>query len=403
MLFPSRFQRRSPIICALAACLFGAVPVAAFAADAFANVAAAPSETPFRKPARADLDAAQARLEQAKQIKLTLSNGRVLAASFAAPAQGKPTLLLLPGVNRNLLLSEPGALPLLARGFGVATFSLSPQPFSIAALAEGERPWFRDRTPTLESFAREAEAVAAWLRENEDAREILPVSLSYSGAFSPHLQGFPRIVDSVPMTSARAASPDAEIAYRCEQVNPLCWNPFLKPTIVRTMLDLGYSIAWSRQADSIIRQFGLDAHRRDDMIKGYTSLSLAAEESSWESLPTLGDARRSLILAGQESGGLMLSQIAAFERLRSFQDRALLIVVERSGHVVPAEHPEAYAEALARIAGLDGASFGAQGGVVAIDPQRETWTAFVGVGADTALARLKRRARGAGGGSLLAE
>lgn len=384
-------NRRSFVVALALVANVTAAPTPAYAQAAATRPAiASPRPIDLTTPTAAQKAEAAIRLGQAKEFALPLGRGRVLYAQYAKAAAGKPTLLFLPGVNRNLVLQEPSAKSLLDRGFGVAAFSLSVQPFSINALDAGVRPAFRDKAPKLEDFAAETQAIAAHLEKTEGLNELVPVTLSYTGAFSPLLRGFSLVVDAVPMTSALAASPDLSIIYNCESVNPLCWNPFLKPSIVRSLLDLGYRTKWSQQTDSITEQFNLNKSRRDDMIAGYTTLSVAVEGADWAEMTLPAQTRHVLLLAGQEAPALLKSQLETFKRMRASRNDALLIVVEDSSHIVPVDQPEAFAQVLDL---LTGPGFGITSGVVVVDPKTRKITPVTGAQVERVLSALAERTR----------
>ncbi|MBI3548394.1 MAG: hypothetical protein HY078_04995 [Elusimicrobia bacterium] len=287
--------------------------------------------------------------------------GRVLFTQTIRPSHaGKPTFLMLPGVNRSLLAEEPAAKAIAAKGYGVATFNFSVQPLSIAALEEGERPAFRAKDLSLEDLAEEAESFAASL----SGTRLIPVSLSYSGAVSPYLRGFPLIIETAPLTSAAAQNPDLD-RYRQTLRAAELWNPVFGPGITRASLDQSYKSVWRGQVDATLRQFDLPASRREDMIEGYTVMSRATEGFAWKGLELPAETRRVFILGGGEARPLRSHQIETFLGLLESRTDALLVLIEGAGHIIPSEQPRAFADVLDLIAtnGFEIAS-----GVVVVSP-----------------------------------
>ncbi len=280
---------------------------------------------------------------------LKLKKGSVLSYQFSAPQSGQPTFLLMPGVNRGTLLEDPAVAGLVQAGAGVITFNFSVQPLSIAALPAGERADLED--VSIESLAEETVALA---REIErlygiPLKRMVPVSLSYSGAVSTQLQNFPVVIDVVPLTSFTAFSPQLAAYYASLKAAEF-FNPLFGPGITRASLDAAYKSQWYPQVDSISRQFGLPSARRAEMVEGYTTLSRAVEGYSWlESLPSK-KVKRVLVLAEGEAKPLLRDQIQTLGKLEKKGFAIATIVVQDSGHVIPADQPNAYVATLIAVA-----------------------------------------------------
>lgn len=287
---------------------------------------------------------------------LEMSPGRKLfVQSIAAADSTKPTLLLLPGVYRSLLLEEPAGQELAALGYGVVTVSYSTQPFSVATLKDQEVPYFQRHRIEIQDLADETEFIIQKL-----GGSVVPVSLSYSGAVSPYLKNSPLIIETVPMTSTAATNPTME-AYRLS-LKP--WE-FFNPMGVRLALDAAYRQVWEPRVDQLLTQFNLNLNRKGDMVDGYVAMSRAAEGLSWDQLSLSVSARRVFILAENEAPSLKKNQLETFANFKKAQSAASLIVIRESGHVVPADQPAAYATALQMA--LDNAN---SGKILAITPSR---------------------------------
>ena len=291
---------------------------------------------------------AAGRLAEAKSIVHTIARGQVLAIEAVRPAPGKPTLLMMPGVNRALRLDDVSLKSLVAEGFGVVAYNMSAQPLSIALLPDGERANLVS-TPTLESLAREAEIAAKRVGQEMGLTGLVPVSLSYTGAVSPFLKGQPLVIETVPMTSSDDANPKLG-AYRRQLRAGEIWNPIFGPGITRSLLDQAYGMVWEKQVTDISKQYSLPSSRHREMVEGYTSLSRAVEGFDWTQVKRLPmETRRIFILAGDEGQELFRNQVETFKRVRKETEGALLIVIGESGHIIPADQPVAYAKILSRI------------------------------------------------------
>jgi hypothetical protein len=275
-----------------------------------------------------------------------LGPGRQLHVQIAKPEAGKPTFLFLPGVNRGLLLEEPAAAELIKNGNGVVGFNFSVQPISLATLPRGEKPAFYSEEVTLESLAAEAEGVAKALASQYGIKNLVPVTLSYTGAVSAKLK-FSRIVDSVPLTSMAAFSPELA-QYRNWLKSGELFNPIFGPGITRASLDAAYRMQWSKQVDAITQQFSLPRDRSNEMIDGYIRLSRATEGFEWSN--KADRAQRTFILAANESPALLRHQAEVVRERLARNSGESVFIVQESGHVIPAEQPKAYARILELVA-----------------------------------------------------
>lgn len=293
--------------------------------------------------------AAAPALAASKPVTLTqkLGRGRNVVVQISEAQPGKPTFLFLPGVNRGLLLEEPAAQELIKQGYGVVGFNFSVQPLSLNTLPSNEKAGFYDVDVTLETLAAEAEGVARTLAAQYKVKNLVPVSLSYTGAVSNKLKAFPAVVDAVPLTSMAAFSPELAM-YRNWLKAGEFWNPIYGPGITRMSLDAAYRMQWTKQVEGMTQQFGLDRARAGEMVDGYIRLSRATEGFEWSN--KADRVRRTFIFAANENPALLRTQIeAARERLVAKSGESIFLVNE-SGHIVPAEQPRAYAKILELVA-----------------------------------------------------
>ncbi len=267
---------------------------------------------------------------------------KALALQIQLPTSpDKPTFLLLPGVNRSMLINDAAIKLLFADGSGVVTMNFKAQPFSIAELPEGQGPAFLKTPVTMASLAEEVSQMREHLEQKYGLKNIIPVSLSFSGAVSPHLKGFPLVVDVVPMTSMAAFNPDLE------RMRSL-WN--MNPFFGRGMIDQAYRSTWITQVAAISRDFKLPGARRTEMIEGYMSLSHAAEGASWDGVNIDKKITRIFVLAANENASLFKHQVATILRLVKEGYDVRTIIVQEAGHMLFSEQPQMYAHVLHAIA-----------------------------------------------------
>lgn len=295
---------------------------------------------------------------------LPLGRGRVVDVQVSPPLSGRPLVLMLPGVNRGLKLDEPAAQALMKRGIGVATFNFSVQPASVAHLDQGTKPWFRDHVVTLHDLADEVHFIARYLSERYRNTEVVPVTLSYSGTLSTQLE-FANLVDTVPLTSMAAFSPQLEAYKNWLKAGELL-NPIFGPVITRQWLDAAYRMQWQTMVNALSTQPDFPAYRKGDMVEGYLQMSRATENYEWQDE---GHSRHDFILAAGESASLLRHQVEVVSARLAKGLPERVFVVAQSGHIIPADQPEAYA----RVMDVITSKRPNQGAVILVDPNSDKW------------------------------
>lgn len=280
----------------------------------------------------------------AKSYSLRISEDRLLSLETHRAQNSKfPHLLFLPGINRGLVSDEIALQKFAAAGFGFTLMSLSTQPFSLIKLEKTQIPYFLKKPLGLSDFADEIDAVVTALKKAGIQEEIIPVSLSFSGAITPFLKKRPVIFETVPMTSSAAANPDLE-NYRQMLIASQMWNPIFGPAIIRQALDAAYRHEWEVRAKNQIKQFSLPEDRLSQMIEGYTSMSRSIEGFDWNQLELDVKSHRVFILAENESPSLLKDQTRKILKLMESGHQVSFYMVKHSGHVVPADQPQSYIE-----------------------------------------------------------
>lgn len=272
-----------------------------------------------------------------------------LAYQFRAPQHGRPTYILLPGVNRGTMFSDPAVEALTKDGSGVLAINFSAHPLSVAQLKSDDRINFDG--VTLKSLAQETVALARKIAKQYaiPLEHMIPVTLSYSGAVSPWLTEFPVVVDMVPLTSFRAFNPQLSLYYDTLKAGELL-NPIFGPAITRASLDTAYRTQWIPQVQSMIQQYALPEARRGDMVEGYTALSRAVEGYSWAKEKPSKSVRRVFVIAENESNSLQADQLRTILDLKSQGYAITTVVIGHSGHIIPSDQPGAYVTALRAVA-----------------------------------------------------
>lgn len=284
------------------------------------------------------------RIASVNSLVYKISEGRQLFLQMiSARDPEKPVFLLLPGINRGWLKTDPAFQNLAKFGNGVVTMNFSTQPLSVNTLPDGVKPAFENKVFSLQDLAFEVESLISFLQEN-GVKNVIPVTLSYSGILAPYLNKRPLSIDTVPMTSMAATNPEVDKSR--QTLNFMAsFNPFFGSSIASSMMRMGYYKNWSNQIDSTIKTFGLNPARREDMIEGYVSMSVAAEGSSWD-FEKLSSNRRVFIFASGESPSLLADQMATARKFLETHGDTLIIVINESGHVIPTDQPMMFASVI---------------------------------------------------------
>ncbi len=280
-----------------------------------------------------------------ESIPLVISKGRMIDLKYLPAQNGKPTLLLLPGINRSFIESDQAVDQLKTEGFGIAIMNFSAQVFSINNLPKSEIAYFKENKMNLDDLLQEVAMTAEYLKSDLKVEEIIPITLSYSGMLSPFLDQYKTVIDTSPMTSSAAANPHFEKFKKGLELSQ-AWNPIFGPAIVRSQLDATYRMTWSPKIDAMVHEFGLATEKKNEMVESYVQLSILGENFSWPQLPENSTARRNFILGEKEAFNLKQDQLQVFLNMFEQNQSQILIIVEKSGHVIPYDHPVAYLEAI---------------------------------------------------------
>ncbi len=255
-----------------------------------------------------------------------------------------PTFLFLPGLAFNLPANAAAYSRLAQMGYGIVSLNFSTHRRSF--LPTETEPHFRSQPPTSQDFLFEVMRAYEYLR-SQGVRTVIPVSLSYSGSVSPLLEGFPLIVETAPLTAARASTPVTE-SYRSSLELVNLFNPF-KSTVIRQAMDLAYRNYWEPKAQELVDNGKINASEKAVVVDGYLAMSRAVEGFDLEQIKMPKATRRVYLLGGLESDLLRSHQLKTFERLKAEGYDVRLIEFPTADHIVPNAVDE-YVVALDQIA-----------------------------------------------------
>jgi hypothetical protein len=266
---------------------------------------------------------------------------RVSYIEYSAPTliRGKklPVLLLAPGVNRGILNGDALITSLTKKGYGIVAMHFSTLPHSVSSLAPNQRPYFDNNDFGIEDYAFELEAVANWARQ-EFSREVIPVSLSFSGAPSSLLSSFETIIDLAPMTSLRDARPNVGLYLQTLRTANF-FNPFAS-AVIRSAMDQSYYTVWRPKTDSMIQGYGFERDLYSYILEGYMTSSRALEDFEWSVENTPEKTTRAFFLAENESDSLLSGQTDLLEEYFSKNKSTLCFFIRGADHAISFSHPE---------------------------------------------------------------
>lgn len=267
----------------------------------------------------------------------SLTSNRVAYIEYAKPKNNKlPILLLGPGVNRGVLSSDRMLSSLKQRGYGYVALHFSTLPHSVAALGKNKKPFFTEEEFSMEDYAEEMESVGKWAKEKFD-REVIPVTLSFSGAPSSLLKGFDKIVDLAPMVSLKHARPTLYYYYNNLRVANM-FNPF-GAAVIRAAMDQTYLPIWRPQAAQMVQGFGFDPEVEDNVLEGYMTSSRTLEGFEWEPKNTPNSTLRTFVFAEQEGEDLLEGQVEVLKEFFKKNKKTGCFFIRGAQHAISFSHP----------------------------------------------------------------
>ena len=247
-----------------------------------------------------------------------------------------PILLLGPGVNRGVLSSDRLLSSLKKRGYGYVALHFSTLPHSVAALGANKTPFFEEEDFTMQDYAEEMESVGKWAQQKFD-REVIPVTLSFSGAPSSLLKGFKKVVDLAPMVSLKHARPTLYYYYNNLRVANM-FNPF-GSAVIRAAMDQTYLPIWRPQASQMVKGFGFDPKVEDNVLEGYMTSSRTLEGFEWDPKNTPNSTLRAFVFAEQEGEDLLEGQVEVLKEFFKKGKKTGCFFVRGAQHAISFSHP----------------------------------------------------------------
>ncbi|MCF8060268.1 MAG: hypothetical protein K9K67_13285 [Bacteriovoracaceae bacterium] len=266
-----------------------------------------------------------------------LTTNRLAYIEYASPKEnGLPILLLGPGVNRGVLSFDSLLSSLRKKGYGYVSLHFSTLPHSVAALGAEKAPYFEEEDFTMKDYAEEMEAAGLWAKE-KFKREVIPVTLSFSGAPSSLLKGFKKIIDLAPMVSLKHARPTLHYYYRNLRLANM-FNPFGN-AVIRAAMDQSYLTVWRPKTDEMIKGFGFAPELEEKILAGYMASSRTLEGFEWDPSETPDTTLRAFVLAEEEGDSLLEGQVEALKNFYEINKNTACFFVRGAEHAISFSHP----------------------------------------------------------------
>ena len=259
------------------------------------------------------------------------------------------TLVLLPGVFRGIEQTDKIISLLTKAEINFVAIHFSGHPRSVLQYKASETAIYKDgKGLTSELLAKEVEAVVAVLK----IKKPLPVSLSYSTTVVPYLDAkkFPIVIETAPIGAFGDNDPEGT-ALRKQWAD---WMKLWPPNSlwINAAKDKAYRDHWTKIANERTEP-GTEMAKPENLnrlIEGYMAMARATEDFDVTEQDFKATARRIWILAENEEPyrlKLQLQAVALYNKALNIS--AVPVVISNSGHTIPMEQPEAYAEVLKTI------------------------------------------------------
>lgn len=270
---------------------------------------------------------------------LKVSEGRNVYYNYSKGDSAKPTLVLLPGLNRAVPEFYDAVKLLKSKGYSILITATSAHWQSISTLNRSEAPFFlRKNDLTSKDFYSELQL----LIKNLKITSPVLLSLSYSSALAaesdlPKMYVAPLVKssDSNPSAAKQAAAWEATLAL----------NVFLGPTLIRQFRDYNYNTYWSQTVNAQLsnNSSAYGKAKKGDVIDGYATISRSLENFDLTKIKFLG--RSVFVLGERESKVRLRGQIESI--MNALKTGSVdLILVRDAEHNILESQPVAYVTAV---------------------------------------------------------
>lgn len=273
---------------------------------------------------------------------LKVQSGRYVFYKYIKGNADKPTLVLLPGINRGFPEEYEAVQILIKKGYSILITATSSHWQSLQYLKSNESPFYKSKSDlTSADFYAEVESLLKGLKISN----AVMVSLSYSSALAYESD---RVrVFTAPLVKSSDSNPAAARQAALWEAN-LSLNVFLGPSLIRQFRDYGYRTHWSQVVSTNLSAdksaYGAN-QSKDTVIEGYMSLSRSLEDFDLAKKTFKSGSKNNFILGELESQVRMRGQLEAILNA-SKKGLTEVIIIRGAEHNVPSSQPVAFVRAL---------------------------------------------------------
>jgi pimeloyl-ACP methyl ester carboxylesterase len=253
-----------------------------------------------------------------------------------------PTLILLPGIFRGFLKEEEFLQILNRRKLNWVAWHTSRHPESI--ISGNQNPWLKQISS--QDLAQEL----VQLKRSLKIKRPLLVSLSYSSSFIPFVdpQAFPVVIETAPMGSALENTPPSPYYKSWRQWVGLfpIWGDFL----IQSQEYWAYRGYWAQQTTSLFPNYPRYIPFQKPIAEGLAQIAYAARNFDLREQNFALGPKRFWILGQNENTtrkSIQLEAVKKYEKQTGHVGSS--IILEKVGHVIPNENPEAFVKLLSEL------------------------------------------------------
>jgi len=268
------------------------------------------------------------------------SGARLITLSSILDVE-KPTLILLPGINRGYLPHDEILNALTQKRLNWVSLHFSRHPESVIAGSQ-----FFTGMVTAQELVSEVVQLKKALR----IKKPVLVSLSFSSSLSPdwNKEKFPILIETAPMGRHDENNPpnaNYQVWQQWMQYFPV-WGPWL----VQSSEYWTYRAFWLQKVDELSKTHERYSAKRIQIAEGLSQLAWSAKGFDIRNQDFKNGPERFWILGQNEDRQRLQLQLEAIQLHKETGLRGSRVyVIPNAGHIVPLDQPEAYAETLKKI------------------------------------------------------
>lgn len=276
---------------------------------------------------------------------ITLKNGLVISYEASLGQPQNPTFLFLPGVYRGFTSDDEFIKQLTKTNTNWVSFHYSLQPAS-HIFVKKVNPYSLFEKITLQELSQEPLLVAQYLK----IQKPIFVSISYSSVVTSAWNNLnvPWLIETSPMGRYDEQNPGFS-AYGLAWENWMKLIPFWGTAAVSTTKDIAYYNYWTAMVHGlkISKPELKNTYFFNQTVAAYVKLSKLAEGFDFRKQNFIKSPKRIYILGEREdSYRLQLQKEAIVLNQKQTGQGNYIFLIKDAGHLIPADAPLAYLQAL---------------------------------------------------------